>query len=703
MARKLKRSFIPIEGLSCCTAEEIAVKDNTTTEGKFTPTSEFKYMKFPFEEFNPLQTEFLQHIEKDANVVLSAPTSSGKTAVIEMIIAHSTYHGRKAIYLSPLKALSNEKMSDWECLEHDFKDKRIGIITGDFMRTAAHMKKVNEANIIIMTSEALDSITRTASQEKYPFLYTCDLIVDESHLIGEAGGRGDRLESAIIRLSKICPSAKIVLLSATFPNLDDLAKWTTILNGKETILIQNNYRPCTLTTHYIRYKQLPGCTEKQAQEELLYKILSDNPDDSVLTFVGSKKVGHNLEEQMKSKGIPSKFYKADLSLEDRTKLYAEFNDKKIRHLVATTGLAWGINSMARHTVIAQTVFGGAEIISTSSINQMRGRAGRKGKTNAGDAWVFLKHSQFERDFTRINNGERIQSQMHDSNVIAFHVLAEVNNGEIKNPVDLIKWYDRTLACYQSPRSMELYEAKSIFERLVRCGCISENTIDNSYIVTQTGMVVANMYMVPEDALCLKQNFDKFFEQEQFIKNEKKYDMALAMCLADIASWRSQKLYVSKDEKFLAKEFFDIDINNGIDKIALCYYLTLNTDIYHEAAKENAKVFYFNLIINGLKADSERIISTISQIDARTRRWNKSNFWKTVSSRLAYGVPATHLELVSIKGIGGSYSRKLYENGIRTLNDFIRNTGRVRDILGEKVSAEPIKWVEEKYSENNIGW
>ena len=73
---------------------------------------------FPFESFNRMQREALPAVlDSDENVVVSAPTASGKTALAELAICRTLRQGGTALFLAPLRALTNEKEDEWERFE----------------------------------------------------------------------------------------------------------------------------------------------------------------------------------------------------------------------------------------------------------------------------------------------------------------------------------------------------------------------------------------------------------------------------------------------------------------------------------------------------------------------------------------------------------------------------------------------------------
>lgn len=689
-AKSKKIELIPIEGLVKSECSEFTILDDSVQDGEWVETSKFPYMKFNFQKLNPMQAGILDYIDKDVNLVVCSKTGSGKTLVIEMLAAYTIANGNSAIYMSPMKSLSNEKIADWNDIEHDFADKKVAILTGDYGKSEAALKAMNEADINILTNEMLDSVTRSATPEKHPWIYNCGMmLVDEAHTCGSKG-RGDKSESAIMRFAEHNPSARIALISATIPNVEDLKKWLTILNGKETIVYESKFRPCSMTKHYIKMEVNKGCSEIEAKQELIEKLLIDNPEDSCLTFVGSKKIGKKISDYLSEKNIPSNFYKADLSLDERNKLYNDFNSKQFRSLIGTSALSTGINMCARRVFIPYTTYGLNQKMEISDIQQMMGRCGRYKYDTEGDAYIFIKDKQFNSLVDEIQKGSPVISQMQDADIIAFHVLSSIMNKKIRNPQDLIEWYKRTLAKVQT-RDMEYYEAKEVFNRLLKCGCIMQDVDGDNYIITQTGAIASNFYLLPEDMLAWKKNFDMFYK----IKEEEnlpvcQQDILFAQALAHIPTWEvKQKAWISQEEISMAYEFFGVPLRKGSDKIALGYYLILNNDAYQSAIAHEPKVKFFHNTIEQIKMDSERIISALSLLDVRTKKWHQGDYWSMMATRLKYGVPPERLELCKVEGIGGARSKVLWDNGIRSINDLIKNQHKVREVVGDKVADKVI--------------
>ena len=226
---------------------------NLTDQNDLVPTEQYpSYANFPFENFNPVQSRIFELFDKDCNVIVAAKTSAGKTICSEMIMAHEIRErGGKAMFLAPLKALAKEKIDDWTDPNHHFADCNLSICTGDYRLTAARKKELENSDIVLMTSEMLNSRCRNNKSENNEWLKDIGtLVVDESHLL-TVPGRGDHLEVGLMKLTQVAPNARVVFLSATMPNVGEIAEWISYqLTGKETYLIESEYRPCPLGVHY---------------------------------------------------------------------------------------------------------------------------------------------------------------------------------------------------------------------------------------------------------------------------------------------------------------------------------------------------------------------------------------------------------------------------------------------------------------------
>ena len=205
------------------------------------PTTQFSWAKWSFEKFNVVQSSILNIIEKDCNCLVAAATSAGKTVISEMFGSYEI-RKNKILFLCPLRALANEKYCDWTDANHHFSDLRIGIFTGDYKKDNKN-SSINDFDIIIMTSEMLNHKLRTSKKTQSWVEEIGVIVVDESHLL-TVEGRGDHLEAALINFTKKNAECRLIFLSATLPNVSEIAAWmSTRLNQKETFIIKSKSSP----------------------------------------------------------------------------------------------------------------------------------------------------------------------------------------------------------------------------------------------------------------------------------------------------------------------------------------------------------------------------------------------------------------------------------------------------------------------------
>ncbi|EQL01078.1 antiviral helicase [Ophiocordyceps sinensis CO18] len=186
--------------------------------------------EWPF-ELDTFQKEAVYHLENGDSVFVAAHTSAGKTVVAEYAIALAAKHMTKAIYTSPIKALSNQKFRDFRT---DFED--VGILTGDV--------QINpEASCLIMTTEILRSMLYRGADLIRDVEF---VIFDEVHYVNDFE-RGVVWEEVIIMLPE---HVSLILLSATVPNTHEFASWVGRTKQKDIYVISTSKRPVPLE-HYL--------------------------------------------------------------------------------------------------------------------------------------------------------------------------------------------------------------------------------------------------------------------------------------------------------------------------------------------------------------------------------------------------------------------------------------------------------------------
>ena len=186
--------------------------------------------EWPF-ELDTFQKEAVYHLENGDSVFVAAHTSAGKTVVAEYAIALAAKHMTKAIYTSPIKALSNQKFRDFRSIFDD-----VGILTGDVQIRP-------EASCLIMTTEILRSMLYRGADLIRDVEF---VIFDEVHYVNDLE-RGVVWEEVIIMLPE---HVTLILLSATVPNTYEFASWVGRTKKKDIYVISTPKRPVPLE-HYL--------------------------------------------------------------------------------------------------------------------------------------------------------------------------------------------------------------------------------------------------------------------------------------------------------------------------------------------------------------------------------------------------------------------------------------------------------------------
>ncbi len=187
---------------------------------------------------DPWQVEALAYLV-DTDVIVSVPTGSGKTYVAVEAATRAIAAERTVIYTSPLKALSNTKHTEFSRL---FGPDQVGILTGD-------RRDNPQAPLLIMTTEILRNLLYDAASGEIDVrLNTLGLVImDESQFIADPE-RGVVWEESLI----FCPSqARLLLLSASIGNPQDVADWLTSIRPRPCRLVQHHRRSVPLRATYL--------------------------------------------------------------------------------------------------------------------------------------------------------------------------------------------------------------------------------------------------------------------------------------------------------------------------------------------------------------------------------------------------------------------------------------------------------------------
>ena len=199
--------------------------------GQHPITTEF-LLTFDF-EFDPFQISACHAVEDGKGVLVAAPTGAGKTVVGEFAAYFALQAGKKCFYTTPIKALSNQKYSEFVA---KFGEDRVGLLTGD--------TSINgEADILVMTTEVLRNMLYAGSNTLTNL--GC-VVMDEVHYLADKF-RGAVWEEVLIHLME---SVQVISLSATVSNAEEFGEWLGEVRG-ETEVIVSEIRPIPLFQHVL--------------------------------------------------------------------------------------------------------------------------------------------------------------------------------------------------------------------------------------------------------------------------------------------------------------------------------------------------------------------------------------------------------------------------------------------------------------------
>nr|GEV18926.1 DExH-box ATP-dependent RNA helicase DExH14 [Tanacetum cinerariifolium] len=501
---------------------------------------------YRFSHFNPIQTQAFHILyHKQNNILLGAPTGSGKTISAELAMLHlfNTAPDMKVIYIAPLKAIVRERMNDWKNGLVSKLGKKMVEMTGDY---TPDMMALMSADIIISTPEKWDGISRNWHTRSYVTKVGL-MILDEIHLLG--ADRGPILEVIVSRMRYISSQTeqpiRFVGLSTALANAQNLADWL----GVEDIGLFNfkpSVRPVPLEVHIQGYPGKFYCPRMNSMNKPTYAaICTHSPTKPVLIFVSSRRqtrlTALDLIQFAAADEHPVQFlampeealqmvlsqvtdqnlrhtlqfgiglHHAGLNDKDRSLVEELFANNKIQVLVCTSTLAWGVNLPAHLVIIKGTEYFDGKAkryidFPITDILQMMGRAGRPQYDQHGKA-VILVHEPKKSFYKKFLYEpfpveSSLKDQLHD------HINAEIVSGTISHKQDAVHYLTWTYlfrrlrvnpAYYGleecDPESLSSFLSSLVqntFEDLEDGGCIqmNEDNVESSML----GKVASQYYL-----------------------------------------------------------------------------------------------------------------------------------------------------------------------------------------------------------------
>jgi helicase len=490
------------------------------------------------DELYPPQQEAIQAgVLEGKNLVLASPTASGKTLIAELCSLKQVLENNgKVIYLSPLRALANEKFDEFKkytsIRKADGRHVRVGISTGDFDSGDPWLGRYD---IIVTTNEKADSLLR----HRVKWMDDISLVVaDEVHLLND-GDRGPTLEVVLARLMQVNPEMQVLALSATIRNVEEIAAWL------KAGYVITEWRPVSLKEGVLLHEEIQykdgGARkiEKKTRDPTINLVLNTlKTGGQALLFASTRKNSVNLAkkiavytseilskpikrtlvheaEKILSAGERTKiseslaglvkcgtaFHHAGLAGSHRRLIEDLFRQGKIKALTATPTLAFGVNLPAR-TVVIQDYRRwepgyGYYPIAVLEYKQMAGRAGRPKYDKIGEA-ILVSKTADEADYLMdgyiLANPERIWSRLAVEKIMRGHVLATIASDFAHTENGIYDFFGKTFYAYQ----YDVKAIKSVIARILKY-LYDEEMLDlygNEIYATKFGKRVSELYIDP---------------------------------------------------------------------------------------------------------------------------------------------------------------------------------------------------------------
>lgn len=618
---------------------------------------------------NEMQELVDPHKNEYYNVLISAPTASGKSTTITMLGKKFLDNGYRVVYLGITKALVKEKAMDWAQATHPWSQYEQAVITGD--TRGKSIGDAESADVICMTPEALASRLRNITSDRNTFLQDVGLLViDEIHLL-TSDSRGANLEAAIIEFISTFPDVQILGLSATIPNVDEMATWLTNLNGTHTEVIVSDYRPIPLFKHFYPIAGFRDTYTENLLDRIL-TVIGDRSDEQHLICVWSKAFGRRLEKFLRSIDIECAFHNANVKKETRDSIESQFRNRKLKVLIATSTLITGVNLPARNVHITALVAGGNDL-PTYELNQAMGRAGRPAYDTQGHVHIYSPQDTMFYHKTRLQVGDRITSQLMNIPLLATHFLGAVYLKRIVDEDSFHDWFDLTLAQiqFQYTDSAKQDLLNGVLIDMQSHGMVRK-VVDGAINLTHLGKICAQMYMDPYHLSSAVRNFRKYFQ----LTNPNDYDLAVAIgTCAEYAD-----LYVAKDEEASCSRAI---IGMGVPKM----FWKSCTSVY-ACLKAEMIPWMLQPTHWKLRDDLPRLHAAIVRVHNELEHWEgvDEDELDQIFVRVIMQMPK-EAAMVPLRIFTRSERTQLFALGLYTMSDIRKNLSLAKQVIGEQSMAK----------------
>lgn len=689
--------------------------ENIPTDIKEIINECYPYIK----DFNPAQKAVIEsgYLENKNNTVIAIPTASGKTVLGIMAALRSILDGGKAVYAAPLISIQNEKVNEFK------KFEEFGIKVG---------KHPSTADLSVMVFESFDAITRFS----WDVLRDIDtIIIDEFHMIGEYS-RGPTIECAITRAKMINPGLRIIALSATLENMEEIEEWL------DATIVEHDYRPVPLHKDVLDTEMFDTNNKNDVVVKVLEKAISD--DSQALSFVSTRRFTEALatyvsgklkkkiteEQKLRFKEVAKKlldvpekkgsrptstcerlaeaaengavFHHAGLFSEQKEIIEDEFRKGNILMIAATPSLMYGVNLPSKYVVIrdyTRWTSQGPQSIPVFDYEQMSGRAGRPQYDNKGYSYLIAKSMDEAIDLEeRYINGdvEPTNSKLIENKDAVFkQIIAQVASTLAKTPTDLQEFFKKTFYGYQmtSNPSMSFFAEDSLkYEIENALQFLLQNRIlqatPEGLKTTAFGNLIAKSNYSVETAVKIKEYANQV---ESINPYELIYQLAQTPDLP-LISFKGRKSKDPVREKMSNCGLFAIDIGNP-EATAVSLIEWINER--NEFEIENAYNVYSSSTRRAAYEASLLVRFTKNTMEV-LGKYNYSKDLDFLSARLYYGIKEDLIPLViGVKRLGRKRARALIDVFGEDLRPYSEAEYQKIDGIGPKL-AKSIKEFADNY-------
>ena len=622
-------------------------------------------------------------LQNKKNLVVIAPTASGKTGVAELALLQTLDSKQRAVYLVPSSSLVTGKEKEFSCFAKMCKIAGAKTSPNDW----------DSADIVITTFE---SFYRTGLIKPDLARNFSLAIVDEFHVLYDKL-RGFNLEKVLVVLKEL--DVRIICLSATFKETSEIGEW---LNA-EIVEIPETERPVQIKHDIIDLtgktdqngelakillakSQAPYivfCTTKEstrARAIEMSSLLQDNTEKEKKLVLDFEKMLDRRQltglEQDLMRCVAKRVAFHHSGLDQGLKEYIErlYFNKEIDCLFATTGLAYGVNFPTKTAILCDLTFYDPSVPGLRSdvpvymYVQMAGRAGRPGFEKEGYSYVVTKNSierQYKAPAYLKGEIERAVSRIGHDEYFRKALLELIYSGR-NTDKQIQQFFENTFHNYQSKKVVDAFLPFDLFDAIKnQMAYLYNNGLvlplgGSGYKLTDFGGVVVSFLFWSFSGYELQ----PFVEMRKFLEKE-------GEVRADFdAIYFISKLFgsarLAKVPKKVSKKIEEFYENMGISDVEQAEY---STYAIINGWMQNIDEFEierdFCVYSSQLPQVASEIFKLLRMYEAIARKMNFkiSADFKVFWERVRYGVTEEELPFVKLKQIG--------RGTVRELNRYVR--------------------------------